>query len=262
MSEKSTATHSTDEVDVRELGNTLLRIGSHLMSCGANTRRIRMTIERVSEAFNCSTELLIMHRALMLTISDEKDEQFHSSLKRTSPHGVNFRIVSGISKMSWKVVQQGWSVEQINAELNRLLSLSHYPRIVTLLMVGLADASFCRLFGGDYKDMLVAFAATFVGLFFRQEATKRSFNPYLCIFLASLVSSLIAGAYVSFGNNVQEYALSASILYLIPGVPLINSFSDFIHGNIMNGIVRSVNGLIIAFAIAFGLLLAIQMWHL
>ncbi|MFC0877902.1 threonine/serine exporter ThrE family protein [Saccharicrinis sp. FJH2] len=254
--------NAADKVDIKELGKALLRVGSNLMSCGANTRRIRMTVERISGAFNCTTELLITHRALMLTVSDENEDHFHSSLKRTSPHGVNFSVVSGISIMSWKVVQEGWNIDQINTELDRLLELPHYPRLVILLMVGIADAAFCRLFGGGWEEMLVAFIATFAGLYVRQEAVKRKFNPYLCIFFASFVSSLIAGLFVKFGGSVQEYALSASVLYLIPGVPLINSFSDLIHGNIMNGIVRSVNGLIIAFAIAFGLLLAIQICQL
>jgi uncharacterized membrane protein YjjP (DUF1212 family) len=262
MEVQEISARNADKFDIKELGKTLLQIGSNLMSCGANTRRIRMTVERISGAFNCTTELMITHRALMLTVSDKNEDHFHSSLKRTSPHGVNFKVVSGISIMSWKVVQEGWTIEQINTELKSLLELPHYPRLVILLMVGLADASFCRLFGGGWTEMLVAFIATFVGLFVRQEAVKKNFNPYLCIFFASFVSSLIASAFVKFGGSVQEYALSASVLYLIPGVPLINSFSDLIHGNIMNGIVRSVNGLIIAFAIAFGLLLAIQIWQL
>ena len=249
------------KTDIRKLGETLLEIGSLLMSSGANSRRIRMTIERISSAFNCTTELLITHRALMISVNDSYDEHFHSSLKRTSPHGVNFRIVSGISRMSWNVVHENWTIEQINNELIRLTSLPHYPRLIILTMVGLAGASFCRLFGGNWSDMLVAFIATFAGLFVRQEVVKRKFNPYMCVFIAAFTSSLIAGLFVKFGD-IQEYALSTSVLYLIPGVPLINSFSDLIHGNIMNGLVRSVNGLIIAFSIALGLMLSMQICQL
>ncbi|MBN2167581.1 MAG: threonine/serine exporter family protein [Marinilabiliaceae bacterium] len=247
---------------IKELGNTLLKIGSLLMSSGANSRRIRTTVERISEAFNCSVELLITHRALMISVYDSDENQFHSNLKRTSPHGVNFKIVSGISKMSWKIVEERWNIEQINNELNRLISLPHYPRFVILTMVSLAGSSFCRLFGGTIMDMSVAFLATFIGLFIRQESIKQKFNPYLCVFFASFTSSIIASAFVKYAGSIQEYALSTSVLYLIPGVPLINSFSDLIDGNIMNGIVRSINGLIIAFSIALGLLLAMQIFQI
>jgi uncharacterized membrane protein YjjP (DUF1212 family) len=255
MMEEKTAT--TPKTDLKELGKTILEIGTLLMSSGANSMRIRTTIERISDAFGVNTDLLITHRALMITISDMDEEEHHSSLKRTSPHGVNFRMVSGISRMSWKVLEEDWTLEQINAELNRLSSLPHFNRMIILLVVSLAGASFCRLFGGSWMDMLVAFGATFGGLFIRQETAKRHFNPYLCVFFGAFTASLIANLSIRF-FDISEHALATSVLFLIPGVPLINSFSDLIDGNIMNGIVRSLNGLIIAFAIALGLLLAMR----
>lgn len=242
--------------EIKELGSTLLNIGAYLMSSGANSRRIRMTIERISKTFNCTTELLITHRALMISVSDENEEHFHSSLKRTMLHGVNFKVVSAISKMSWQVVEERWTIQQINSRLDEIVKVEHYPRLAILTMVALAGASFCRLSGGEWLDMLVTFFATFVGLFVRQEAIKHRFNPYVCIFFAAFTSSLISGVFVRFVPGIQINAFSTSVLYLIPGVPLINSFSDLIHGNIMNGIVRSVNGIIIAFSIALGLMIA------
>jgi uncharacterized membrane protein YjjP (DUF1212 family) len=75
------------------------------------------------------------------------------------------------------------------------------------------------------------------------------------VFFASFSASLISGLFRKLGiGNTMEHAFAASVLFLIPGVPLINSFSDLIEDNILNGIVRAINGLLIAFAIALGLL--------
>ena len=57
------------------------------------------------------------------------------------------------------------------------------------------------------------------------------------------------------------HAFSTSVLFLIPGVPMMNSFSDLIDGNILNGITRGVNVLIIAFAIALGLLMGLLIYN-
>ncbi|MCV9387307.1 threonine/serine exporter family protein [Reichenbachiella ulvae] len=248
--------------ELKELAQTLLQIGALLMSSGANSQRIRKTLHRIAGEFQCHIDLLITHRALMLNISDAQKQHFYSAIKRTEPVGVNFKIVSGISRMSWRLVQEHWSIAQLKKELDGLLSLTHYPRIVILLMVGLAGASFCRLFGGEWLDMVVTFSATFIGLVVRQEVTKRSFNPYLCIFFAAFTSSLIAGFPVVYFDVIHEQALFSAVLYLIPGVPLINSFSDLIHGETMTGIVRSVNGLLIAFSIALGFMLATKICEL
>jgi len=247
----------------QELSKILLEVGSLLMASGANSARIRTTILRIAGAYGYNAELLITHRALMLTIFDEEHDFFQSSLKRTSPHGANFRMVSGISRMSWHIVEEKWSFEQVWTEIKRLKSLPHFPRLVILATVALAGASFCRLFGGGVVEMLVAFVATFFGLFVRQEALKKGFNAYLCIFFASFASCLISGSSVKFGIGMNpEHAFATSVLYLIPGIPLINSLSDLLDGNIMNGIVRGMNGLMIAFSIALGMLCTILIYNL
>lgn len=247
---------------IRELSKILLEVGSLLMASGANSARIRTTIMRIAGGFGYNAELLITHRALMLTIFDEENDYYQSSLKRTSPHGANFRVVSGISRMSWHVIEENWTFEQIWTEINRLKSLPHFPRIIILATVALAGASFCRLFGGGIVEMLVAYVATFCGLFIRQEAVKKGFNAYLCIFFASFTSCLIAGSSVKFQiGTTPEHAFATSVLYLIPGIPLINSLSDLLDGNIMNGLVRGMNGLMIAFAIALGMLCAILIYN-
>ncbi|MDP4187919.1 MAG: threonine/serine exporter family protein [Bacteroidota bacterium] len=249
--------------EVKELGSTLLDIGTLLMSSGATTERIRNTVNRISESLGYHTDLFITHRALMLNISDEENDHFFNSLKRTSPHGANFKLVSGISRMSWRVVEEKWSVDQINKELDRLVAIPPYPRWILLLIISMAGGSFCRIAGGEGIEIVVAMVATFAGLFVRQEVSKLKFNPYLCIYIAALTASLISGLAVKLGiGNNPENAFSTSVLFLIPGIPLINSFSDIIDGNVMNGIIRGIHGLIITFAIAMGLLTAMFLYHI
>jgi uncharacterized membrane protein YjjP (DUF1212 family) len=250
-------------VRIDDAGDLLLEIGALLMSSGASSNRVRLTIDRISQSFGLETEMLITNRALMLTVSDLENHEFFSKVKRTSPHGVNFRLVSGISRMSWRVVDEKWDVDQIWKEMDRLKSLPHYPRLVILTLVALAGASFCRLFGGSWAEMILTFIATFAGLFVRQETLKKEFNPYLCVFFASFTASLIAGFGVKIGwGDSPENAFATSVLFLIPGVPLINSFTDLIDGNILNGIVRLVNSLLIAFCIALGLLGAMMIYQM
>jgi uncharacterized membrane protein YjjP (DUF1212 family) len=249
--------------DAQGVGNILLEIGSLLMSSGANSNRIRITLERIANGLGYKTELLITHRALMLTIIEKDQEHFFSRLKRTSPHGVNFRIVSGISHLSWNVLEQNWTVMQISEEVQRLKALPHYPRLVVLGLVGLAGAAFCRIFGGGYVEMAVAFIATVVGLFVRQEAMRVKFNPYLCVYFASLTASFIAGMAEFYQIGTQpDKAFATSVLFLVPGVPLINSVTDLLEGNIQNGIIRGINGLIIAFSIAMGLFSVRMILHI
>lgn len=236
-----------------EVGSFLLDVGAALMSSGASTHRTRLTLERLAKGLGLKIELLITQRELMVTVIDKDQEHFFSRLKRTSPHKINFKIVSGISRMSWRVFDGDWTIKQVVVELRRLKKLPHYPQWLVLTMVGLAGTAFCHIFGGGLIDMAVAFTATFAGLFVRHQAILKKFNPYVCVFFAALTASLIAGfaEFFNLGKH-PDAAFSTSVLFLVPGVPLINSVTDMMDGNIQNGIVRMVNGLIIAFAIAMG----------
>lgn len=247
---------------IQEAGMMLLRVGSLLMSNGASSLRIRMIVDRISETFEYHTDLFITNRSLSITVTNKENNQSFSRIKRVSAHGVNFKTVSGISRMSWNVKEQNWSLTQIDEELSRLESLSHYPRLIVLAAVGIADAAFCYFAGGYIWAMLVAFAATILGLVTRQELHKRKFNVYLCVFFASLVATLFSGMFrVLFPYDGFETAFATCVLFLIPGVPLINSFIDMFDGNILNGIVRAGNGLIIAFMIALGLIASVSIYN-
>lgn len=245
-----------------DIGNLLLEIGALLMSAGANTNRIRLTMSRVAESYNYEADFLITHRAIMLTLKNADGEQLFNQLKQTYGQVPNFRMVSGISRLSWQVVEEKLTVKAARKEIKRLKSLPRYPRLVVLLVVALACSSFCRLSGGMFLEMVAVFIASFIGLFLRQELAKKHVNPYFTVFLAAFFTTMISGGIgtlLPFEHD--NMILITSILYLIPGIPLINSISDFLDGNTLNGVVRVINGSVISFAIAAGLLIAVLIYN-
>jgi uncharacterized membrane protein YjjP (DUF1212 family) len=53
-------------------------------------------------------------------------------------------------------------------------------------------------------------------------------------------------------------ALDTSVLFLIPGVPLINGFIDIVEGHILNGFSRLTEGALLVLCIAVGLAVTIS----
>ena len=244
-----------EEKERKEMADVILKTGTLLMSSGANTGRVRTTVNRIAEAFGYSIHLQISQRALMLTMLDEDGSSIFTAVRVTPHHVINFRTMSGISKMSWSLVREQWTIKEIHDELDRLENIERFPRWQVLTLVGLAGSGFCFMADGSYSDLTFTFVASFVGLFVRQEALKAHFNPYVCVYFAALVASLIAGASSKLGlSDSQNHAFVPSVLFLIPGVPLINSFSDIMDGNVQNGITRGFVGFLISFSIALGIL--------
>ena len=152
-----------------ELGEMLLEIGSLLMVSGANTERVKVTISRIASAFDCDSDLMITNHALMITLTYKDNIKTFTSVKWVPNMHLNFNLISDISTMSWKIVEEKWSVERINNEMKLLNRKPLYSRGLVLFLVALAGASFCRLFGGDFIEMGLCFLGTLLGLFVRQE---------------------------------------------------------------------------------------------
>ena len=54
-------------------------------------------------------------------------------------------------------------------------------------------------------------------------------------------------------DTTSDVAIATSVLFLIPGVPLINGVIDIVEGHILNGIARLTSALMLIVCIAIGL---------
>lgn len=237
-----------------EFGSLLIDIGILLQSSGASSSRIRTTMDRFARARNLEPHFIINPKSIAVTLINADGDTVFTGLRTSTAAGVNFKTLSGISRLSWRFIEEDLSLQQARDEVSRLSLLPHYPRLLVLAVVSIAGAAFCYTFGGDVKQMGITFVATFAGLFVNQELKKHKFNPYLSTYVSATTASLVTALFFISGLDLKlEQAYSACVLYLIPGVPLVNSFTDLIEGEILHGIERGANALLQTLAIAFGL---------
>jgi len=251
-----------EQFNIAQFGSLLIDIGVALQSSGANTFRIRIIMQRFAQARNLEPHFIINPKSIAVTLINADGVSVFTDLHSASAAGVNFKILSGLSRLSWRFIEEEMSLQQVSDELSRLLALPQYPRWLTLIMVSLAGAGFCFTFGGDLKQMCITFIATFIGLFVNQEFKKRRFNIYLCTYISATVAALVIALFYAAGLNLKlEQAYSTCVLFLIPGVPLINAFADLLDGEILHGIERGTNALLHTLAIAFGLTTVLMIFN-
>ena len=239
----------------------LLDISALLMVSGANTNRINLSLTRFASALNCQAYSMVTHKTLVLTVTDIETEETFTRVRKIPKYRINFSTISAISKASWSAMRDDWTLAQINEEINLIKTSARYPNYVVLVAVSLAGAGFCNIFEGDTINMVVAFFSTLLGLFILQTAHGRKINGHIATFLASFSASFLAslGVFYNLGEHPQA-ALATSVLFLVPGVALINSFTDFLDNNILNGMVRFANGTMTVLSIALGLFVAMLLF--
>jgi uncharacterized membrane protein YjjP (DUF1212 family) len=58
-------------------------------------------------------------------------------------------------------------------------------------------------------------------------------------------------------GNTPDIALGTSVLYLVPGVPLINGVIDVIEGHVLAGVSRLINAALLIICLSIGLSLTL-----
>ena len=74
------------------------------------------------------------------------------------------------------------------------------------------------------------------------------------VILSAFTASMAAACAVIFQfGETPQIALATSVLFLVPGVQMINSIMDLMHGHILMGISRGIHSIMMIACIAIGL---------
>ena len=236
-------------------------INELLISSGANTRRVERNVERISNALNYHCENFYSHAAIVLTVQDKATGEKETIVRTIPHHGVNFSAISDISILSWEAIEKKLPIEVIEREVAYIKQKSHYNMYLMWFFVSLAGGSLAYIFGGDnhnsYFEMGISFLATLIGLAGRRLLQVRKFNVFICWAWAAFISVSVVNAFRLVGVEEYKNALAACVLWLIPGVPLINGFIDTLTGHVVAGMAKLTYALVLIFMISIGFYLSL-----
>ena len=100
--------------------------------------------------------------------------------------------------------------------------------------------------------MCIVFTSTLVGFAVKQRMQAHGVNHFLIFIISAFMASMCASISLRF-DCTSEVAMATSVLFLVPGVPLINGVIDIMEGHILIGCSRLINALLLIVCIAVGL---------
>ena len=137
-----------------------------------------------------------------------------------------------------------------------ILALPALNPVLLRFLVACANAAFCRLFDGDAVAMGLVFGATLAGFYLRQKLLHWGMDVKITFFCCAFAASLLASPGLIFGwGATPQTAMAASVLFLIPGIPLINAMMDILDGHVLMAVSRLVQASTLIVCIALGLAL-------
>lgn len=266
--------NTTPEPLLRRKLDLLLRTGCLLVESGADTSRVMRNMKRTAAYLGLPEEhlhLFINFNMVMVNLSDE--EHSFTQFRRIDKHGINMTALESISKLSWRAIQEDYSMARYETELEQIASRKrNYTSWQVAIGSGLACGGFCVQFGCDWTAFAYASIAAILGMRLRTWLNWKGSNSYLNITIAAFVSTLIAWVFTFCGTSrpmagilpswmltdTPWHPLMACALFIVPGVPLINFVNDMLNNYMQMGWTRATQTLLIVLAMSFGIAFAID----
>ena len=228
------------------------RIGLMFLSSGAGAFRVRAAMNKVSRALGVTCNAEIGLKSVNYTCI-EGGETFTDCLSGVST-GVNTDRIHHLEYLCDSIGEKvdSTSVGEFHLILDDIeKKKGNYPLIISVLAAGMACAAFSFLLGGGLFDMICTFFAAALGFFVRKISISRHHTFFLHTSEAVLTACF---TYIGIAK-LLETVLSAptgfqagyicSMLFVIPGFPLVTGGIDLAKLDIRSGIERITYALLI-----------------
>ena len=257
--EQQSVLHETYAAIGKKTG-LILTTGQLLMENGADTSQIVRDMTRAAAYMGIDEKqfkLHIMYTTLMLNISDENHS--YTNFRKCRKHAVDMRIISAVSRLTWRALRDHYTLEEYEDNLKTIASRPKaFSEPFVIVATGCACACFCGLFGCDLPAFFYTAICAMLGKVVQVYCHKSGVNAYMSIAIAAFVSTALAYFAHFLPSTTPWHPIIAATIYLVPGIPLINSISDMINGYLISGAARFMHTSLLLGGIAFGIVLAIE----
>ncbi len=237
-----------------------LDIGEQMLISGAEVGRVEAAIRFICTAYGCSrTDVFTITSSIVVT-AFYPDGTHGTQTRRIIGTRTDLTRLHRLNALSREVCATTPSYEYLQERLKKICAWTPYPLWLQALGSALIAFSFAIFFGGNVYDGLVA-AVLGLGLRYltwclQKAELNQIFVNVVASFLLSLASILLVRN--GLGNDANKIIIG-NIMLLIPGIALTNSLRDMISGDIMTGMLRFFDAVLVAAAIAAGYILAFQL---
>ena len=243
---------SADALDV------LLRFGALMLQSGNTAVRTRKWIDAIAPklGFESVSAAVALDS---ITVSLRHGGEWLTAMRQLGPPGINVSRIQQLEQLA-RTVSPDSAPAEIASRLSDIeSSVAQYSFVQLAVAVGLASGSFAFLNGAGLPETIAAATGGGGGQSLRLWLARRHFNHYGVAALSAITASGVyvlaaaAGSHFGFGFAQYPAGFIASILFLVPGFPLIAALFDLLQYQTVAAVSRFAYGVMLLLAVAFGL---------
>lgn len=236
-----------------EVLNFIMEIGEQMLTSGAEVHRVEESIKRMCLAFGAKrVDVFIITSSMVVTVHTVDSSTF-TQTRRIIAINTDFEKLHKLNKLSRDICEKHLNEEEIKERLYEIVNAKRYPIILELLFYAITTGIFTVFFGGNFKAAIISFMVGFFVRFGIFLCEKIISNKIFLKFLSMVIVTILAILTTKTGLVLKaDTIIIGNVMTLIPGIGLTNALRDLFVGDSIAGILRLIEALLTAIAIAAG----------
>jgi uncharacterized membrane protein YjjP (DUF1212 family) len=236
----------------------LLHFGALMLSAGDTAFRVRRSMEAIACGLGFDS-LSVQVGARNLVASGRRDRQTATLVRDVDVPSVNTERIGALEALA-RPVPLDMNSREFSAKLAAIETAPRrYSIAQTAAAVGAACGAFAFLNGGVWPDVAACAIGGGIGQGLRSFLHRRRFNQYAVTALTALLASgvyCVASAVAiraGFGVGRNSVGLISSVLFLVPGFPLVTALLDQLQHETAAALTRLAYAMMFVLTAAVGL---------
>lgn len=240
--------------NIQEIVDMVVDAGRIMLESGSEIYRSEETMVRIARCYGLES-IDIFTLATCIYVTCEIDGNSYTRIKRVRPKATDLSRISRINQLSRDLEKEPLSLDGCKEKLAKIEKSSRFSHHMVALTMALACAVFAFMLENcGLQDVLwtgvVSYLAYWVLAYLNRYPTL-----HLMVKNAMVAMVIALGAIVCVETGLgqsMDAIIIGGIMLLVPGVALTNAFRDILNGDILSGVIRIVEAVIIAIGIALG----------
>lgn len=228
----------------------------------------QMVLENGGETYR--VEETAMRMAVGLGLEDVNVVAFPTSIyvnvgercriRRITRRGTNTARLARINDVSRKVERGELNADEAERELAAIAADPGWHQITLIAAYGISAASFSLLFGGGFATFLVTLVIGMLVQAIQPLFDHMSMGKLIFNFSGGFLTAVLAEAakhVVAYGS--VNAAIIGGIMPMLTGLLMTTAVRDTMYGDLVSGICRAVEALLLASCVALGVFAGLKL---
>lgn len=232
----------------------VLDIGEEMLTCGAEINRVEDSIYRMLSSYGYRKVNVFSIPEFIAVSFVTNEGETRTQTRRVYRFSNNFHRLEELNEISRQICATQPGVRQLWQALNNMQPVSYHDKTL-LIALGyfMGAGAFTIFFGGSIMDGVAAGITSLLMMGINRLTNVQNLNKLVYTWLSSLIAGFFAIFLVRIGiGSHLDTIMIGDIMMLIPGMALTTSIRDMMCGDLIAGILRFLESLMVAGAIALG----------